>query len=410
MLKLLVRDLDICRVSKVLGKNKLKASITNSTIIIYSDEITDEVTQNLFDSATIICAQNYHTSNDDTSIETEPKEQEKDTFEEALIQVPEEAELVGETETCEEVTNTKHSNIIPTYSNTYYKQANTELSENSMMDTEYYQNDDTSLSAKEDIEGQSFKTSYNKITVPEMVYRGDVYRWGNNRPYEEKEGTIKECVIIIQNDYLMSASDDTIALFCTSEYNKRAPFHFQFRLTEETMVDHNFNRLQLFDNCTLFVGHIKGISRKQLGNYLGTMTYSFMNNLQPTIDFCLGLKRSRTVNWVQLQILSRVSASDLIAISESKISKYEKVSKILKLFNFDMTKNGMKYVYKAILVANTLGDYRLEELAQTVAQKEKIDAEEVLRLIIARIRENFGFRNSPAISFIRLIDKVLKKG
>ena len=75
-----------------------------------------------------------------------------------------------------------------------------------------------------------------------------------------------------------------------------------------------------------------------------------------------------------------------------------------------MSINGMQYVKDSILVARKLGDYRLEFLAEIVAEKRQVDANEVLRLIVARIKENFHFKKSPAISFIRLIDRLLKKG
>lgn len=422
MLKLLVRDLDICRVSKVLGRNKLKASITYSTIIIDSNEITDEVIDNLFENATIIGAQNYHTSNDATGMATETKVEEKDTSVEVPLQVAEttkgavETETVpgttedtAETETIEAVSDTENSVFTPVPQFVYEEKV-VESSNDETIDSEYHVENSTNLVTQEDVEAEQPKSSRSRIPESEMVYRGEVYKWGSIRDDDDREGKIKECVIIIQNDYQMSASDDTIALFCTSHYEERAPIHFSFALTEGTMVDHNTNRLGLFDRCTMFVGHIKGISRKQLGEYLGTMNDSFMNTLQPTIDFCLGLKRSRTVNWAQLQILSTINMADLFAISDAKISNSEKVTEFLKLFNFDMTKNGMEYVKKAILVAYTMGDYRLEDLAQTIAKKEQVEAEEVLRLIVARIKENFQFRKSPAISFIRLIDKLLRKG
>ena len=55
-------------------------------------------------------------------------------------------------------------------------------------------------------------------------------------------------------------------------------------------------------------------------------------------------------------------------------------------------------------------DYKLEFLAEIAAEERQVDANEVLRLIVARIKENFHFKKSPAISFIRLIDSLLKKG
>ncbi|MBE6345470.1 MAG: hypothetical protein E7063_07305 [Spirochaetaceae bacterium] len=438
MLKLLVRDLDICRVSKLLGKNRLKASITGSSIIIDSDEITDEVIDNLFENATIFSAQNYHTSDAATSMDTETNVEEKDTSVDVPSQVAETTDVAVDTVTSETVTDT------PVNADTVTSEAVTntpvvadavkseEMAKNEFstetpksavaysdepieqsdetIDSEYHVENSTDLVTQEDVEVEQPKSSRSKIPKSEMVYRGEVYKWGSVRDKDDGEGKIKECVIIIQNDYQMSASDDTIALFCTSHYEERAPIQFSFALTEGTMVDHSVNRLELFDRCTMFVGHIKGISRKQLGKYLGTMTDSFMNTLQPTIDFCLGLKRSRTVNWAQLQMLSTIDMADMFAIAESKVSNSQKVTEFLKLFHFDMSQNGMEYVKKAILVASTLGDYRLEDLVQLIAKKEQVEASEVLRLIVARIKENFHFKKSPAISFIRLIDKLLRKG
>lgn len=431
MLKLLVRDLDICRVSKVLGRNKLKASVTSSTIIIDSNEITDEVIDNLFENATIIGAQNYHTSNDATSMVAEAKVEEKDTSVDVPSQVAETTEVAVDTVISETVTDTSvNADTVtseavtnaPVVADTVTSEAITKKEfsietpksaveySDETIDSEYHVESSTDLVTQEDVEVEQPRSSRSKIPKSEMVYRGEVYKWGSVRAKDDGEGKIKECVIIIQNDYQMSTSDDTIALFCTSHYEERAPIQFSFSLTEETMLDHSAKRLELFDYCTFFVGHIKGISRKQLGKYLGTMTDSFMNTLQPTIDFCLGLKRSRTVNWAQLQMLSTIDMADMFAIAESKASNSQKVTEFLKLFNFDMTKNGMEYVKKSILLASTLGDYRLEDLAQLIAKKEQVEASEVLRLIVARIKENFHFQKSPAISFIRLIDKLLRKG
>lgn len=425
MLKLLVRDLDICRVSKVLGRNRLKASITSSTIIIDSDEITDEVIDNLFENATIIGAQNYHTSDDVTSMETETKVEKKDPFVKGPLQVAETTQGAAETETSEAVTDTTEEAVetesskavAGTKSSTFtlipeivHTEETIETFDDDIVDSEYHIESGTSLVTQKAVEVEHPKVSGSQIPESEMVYRGEVYKWGSIRKYEDREGSIKECVIIIQNDYLMSTSDDTIAMFCTSNYEEAAPIRFSFQLTKETMVDHSRKRLQLFNQRTMFAGYIKDISRKRIGKYLGKMNESFMNTLQPAIDFCLGLKRSRTVNEAQLQILSTINIADLFAISDAKISNSEKVTEFLKLFNFDMTKNGMEYVKQAILVAYTMGDYRLEDLAQAIAKEEHVEAEEVLRLIVARIKENFQFRKSPTISFIRLIDKVLKKG
>ena len=47
MLKLLVRNNDICKVSKLLVRNKIKAQITNSIIIIENDNLSDDIINQL---------------------------------------------------------------------------------------------------------------------------------------------------------------------------------------------------------------------------------------------------------------------------------------------------------------------------------------------------------------------------
>ncbi len=434
VLQLLSTDVDICRISKMLGRQRIKSSITNSTIIIETDEISDDVVDMLFANATIISAQNYRLDESEVGIDTEieskhddessielpveqsetPDTSETDATGDAFVEIPIQ-EVVEISEGVAENGNNETSEVkavgeaeveVPTSSIAHDEELSDET-----IDSEYYVQEQSNMLSEFDIETESEdKPTQTKILKSEMVYRGEVYKWGSIRNDDDREGKIKECVIIIQNDYQNSASDDTIALFCTTHYEERAPIHFSFQFTQGTMIDHSTKRLELFDHCTFFIGRIKGISRKQLGKYLGTMNDMFMNTLQPTVDFCLGLKRSRTVNWAQLQILSTVNMEDLFRISESKVSDKRKVEEFLELFSFDMSCNGMEYVKEAILVARKLGDYRLEYLAEIIAKRQNVDANEVLRLIVARIKENFHFKKSPAISFIRLIDRLLKKG
>lgn len=388
MLQLLVTDNDICRISKILGKHRLKSYITYSTIIIYADEIPSNVIDMLFAEVTIVGALNY-------------------PYEDSVTDIPYESDRKSDESSIKTGYDSFESkDYIPINEPTHIIESQYET-----IDYEYYMEDSNNNLEDLGIESEEQNsTTKNEISESEIVYRGEVYKWGSIRDYDDREGKIKECVIIIQNDYQNSASDDTIALFCTTHYEKRASISFSFQFTRGTMIDYSANRLELFEHCTFFVGRIKGINRKDLGEYLGTMNNMFMNTLQPTIDFCLGLKRSRTVNWAQLQILSTVKMEDLFKISESEVSDKRKVEEFLELFGFDMSFNGMEYVKDAILIASKLRDYRLEYLAETIAKEQNVDANEVLRLIVARIKENFHFKKSPAISFIRLIDRLLKKG
>lgn len=417
MLKLLVQNVDIYRVSKFIAKSNLKAQITNSVIIIDSSEIADDIIDEIFECSTIIGAQNYFANDSPETteiVETTLNENvdplilnesdksilnsENNNIDVSAIETKSETQIINKSPPHDDISDEDSPSI---------SQISVTLNPESA-DSEYYMGE-TTLYSKNDVNNNKLPSN-GIITESEMVFRGEVYKWGSITQKDDGEGSIKECVIIIQNDYLNSVSDDTIALFCSSDYDKRAPIRFSFQLREATMMDHSAKRLEFFDHCTMFIGHIKGISRQKLGKYLGTMRNSFMDTLQPTIDFCLGLKRSRTVNLAQLQILSTINMSDLFAISESNVSNEEKTENFLKLFHFDMSKNGMDYVKKSILIAYKLNDYRLEDLAKLVAKQEQAQADEVLRLIIARIKENFSFRKSPAISFIRLIDRLLRKG
>ena len=371
MLQLHVTDFDIGRISNILTKHRLKSTITNSTIIIYTDEIPSKVVDMLFANATIVGAQNYQLKDSDTSdyVETKSENDNESTITSAV-----------------EESGSNHA------------------SENVK--------DDTFVDIPQESNGKNYEgsteTKYHQI--PKTVYRGEVYKWGSIRDDPDGEGKIKECVIIIQNDYQNSASDDTIALFCTSHYEERTQISLPFRLTHANMIDYRKNRFKSFDNCTFFVSRIRGISRKDLGEYMGTMNDIFMDTIQPTIDFCLGLKRSRDVNWDQLKILSTVNIEDLFKISESNVNNKRKVENFLELFGFDMSSNGVEYVKEAILTANKLSYYSLEYLAETIAKRKNADANEVLRLIVVRIKDNFNFKKSPAIAFIRLVDGLIKKG
>lgn len=435
MLRLLGTNIDICRISKVLGKQRLKSSITNSTIIIYTNEIPDDVVDIVFANATIISAQNYQLDDSDTGIDMETNSKQEN---EINISLPvEEVKYINTSKpdaednvfaknsTNSEVEKTSKSfnkngnngtSEIQTVSKSKLEISTKEVTHNEessdeTIDSEYYvQNSNDMLGdLRMDTDLQNTLTN-TKISKSEMVYRGEVYKLGYSRNDDDREGKIKECVIIIQNDYQNSASDDTIALFCTTHFEKCAPIRFSFQFNKSTVFDYIPRRLGVFDHCSFFVGKINGINRKQLGDYLGTMNNEFMNNLQPTIDFCLGLKRSRTVNLTQLKILRTISTEDLFKISESKVNDEIKVEEFLKLFGFDMSGNGIEYVKDSILITRTLSNYTLDFLAQIIAEKKDVEAKEVLRLIVARIKENFHFKKSPAISFIRLIERFLKKG
>lgn len=113
---------------------------------------------------------------------------------------------------------------------------------------------------------------------------------------------------------------------------------------------------------------------------------------------------------VQIQLLSLVDINELLKIAQSRDSDNVKAEKILKLFGFDMQKNGVQYLFKAIILSPKGAYFNLETLCDSVAKSEpNSEKDEIKRLIVARIKEQFNFRKAPTIDFIRLVNSFLIK-
>ena len=121
------------------------------------------------------------------------------------------------------------------------------------------------------------------------------------------------------------------------------------------------------------------------------------------------LRKRKDLNMVQIQLLSLVDIKKLIEISESSFEDEIKVEKILELFGFNLTQKGVKLLAKAILASPKDDYFNLETLSGIVSQDEGISREEIKRLIVARVKETLGFSKAPTIDFIRLINAFLAK-
>ena len=68
------------------------------------------------------------------------------------------------------------------------------------------------------------------------------------------------------------------------------------------------------------------------------------------------------------------------------------------------------YSAKNIRYSKTPKKMLLDDItAESIAITEIIDKEEIKRLIVARVKETFGFKKAPTIEFIRLINIFLTK-
>ena len=242
----------------------------------------------------------------------------------------------------------------------------------------------------------------------ELLYHGEVYRWQSVKQ-DEQRNNIKECVVIIQNDYQNNLYESTVALLCTTNKEECASIDFSFNFDYEIMPDYNIQRIRDYTNCTFYISRLKEINRREMGDYLGTFDGKFMDTLQSVVDYFLGFNRAKSISKIQIMILSNADIDELLDIADSCSRTDKKIERCLECFGFDMSVNGMEYLRDAIWLATGLNECKLDVLAKFVAEKDGANASEVLRLIVARIKENFGFKNANSMEFIRLMVSLLKK-
>ena len=394
LLQLFADKVNIGRISKLLVKYKIKAIVNDSTITIYGT-ISENLASQLYSNTQIIAFNNYDDGQgyvpiDTTNIsENTIKAKKVEMLTEAKADVSEE---------------------VATY-NTF--DATKEL---------------------------NFVLRYPKVK------RAEVYLCDFGKPFEHEQGG-KRYAIIIQNDTGNKHSPNTIVLPCTTQYKPDLPVHYTFRFSSENMVDYSNAKVSGKTNVALGEA-ITTIIKFKLIEYLGTMTQNFMDeNIQPIIDQALALKRKtetitiskpeiktvvqtktvyvqkdldavqmakatyRDLNLAQIQLLSFIDIDELISISKSSTEDIEKAYKILQLFGFDFSKNGVHYLLDAICIAPKSKYFSLETLSQKLSETGKytIEASEIQRFIVARVKERFRFIKSPTIDFIRLVNCLLTK-
>ena len=382
MLQLQTRKFDICRVSKLLVKYKIKASISDQVITL-DGEVSDELLDELCNGLTISNVQNF-------SSEVFPL-----TLNESDL--PKSDDIVSSSTKGESVVKetSSHVALIPQITEEY------------------------------------------DLLYP-TVKRGAVYWCDFGEPYGSEQGYIRYA-IVVQNDIANFNSSTTIVLPCTTSHKKRFPVQYNFVFSNENMIDYDVIRVGTKENV-VEAGQIRTIDKTRLRKFLGTMTPEFMNEMQDIIDISLNLQRKEKVitktekvyvdkpvyinvpadtntpkerkdlNMVQIQLLSLVDVKELFKIAQTRYSDKIKAERILELFGFNMQKNGVKYLFKAILISPKDAYFNLETLCDSVAKSEhNVEKDEIKRLIVARIKEQFKFRKSPTIDFIRLVNSFLIK-
>lgn len=390
MLQLQTKAVDICRISKLLVKYNIKASITDSVITLDGD-VSDELLTQLCGGIDINAVQNF--------ISQEP------------LYVPKETSFI------------KSEERIPTEVVVKPRQVESTVVE----ETEKVETTQTTPTL-------SHHPSEYDLLYSE-VKRGEVYWCDFGEPYGSEQGGYRPA-IVVQNDDGNLHSPTTIIIACTTEHKKRLPVHFHCAFSSRNMLDYDSARVSSAENV-IMAEQIQTVDKTRLRKYIGTLTPEFMKIIEGKIDISLHLSRDvktiekkvyvdrpvpqktivdpeapkerKDVNMVQVQLLSFVDITELLKISQSYSSDDVKAQRILELFGFDFKRNGVQYLLKAIIASPKDAYFNLETLSESVSRTEGIDKEEVKRLIVARVKETFGFRKAPTIDFIRLVNNFLVK-
>lgn len=304
---------------------------------------------------------------------------------------------------------------------------------------------------KEDTNYQEHNSKFEKVSkdydsIYADVKRGEVY-WCDLDPILGCEQGGSRPVVIVQNDEGNEHSDTTIVLVCTTSHIKIGSTQYRCFFNSITMEQEPVSFFHRPN--TIMAEHIRTIDKKRLREYVGTLKPEVMSELEKKMCVSLYLNQEvepevrekivyvdkpvekivyvdkpvlvkadinpnteierKDVNMNQVQILSLVDISELMKISQENIPYKSKVEKIVKLFGFDLEKNGVQYLVQAIIVSPKYKYFNLETLTELISKEKEVDAEEIKRLIVARVKETLHFKKAPTIDFIRLINAFVKQ-
>lgn len=373
MLQFQTKSINICRISKLLVKYNIKSSITDSVITLEGD-IPDDLLTQLCDSININGIQNFISQEPLSALSETSFSQNEKSAQAEVVEKPKDIATVcvEEKQQVEKI------------------QATPILSHNT----------------------SEYDIIYSKVK------RGEVYLCDFGEPYGSEQGFMRYA-IIVQNDDGNFHFPTTIVIACTSEHKKRLPVHFHCTFSSSNMVDYDLEKVGSAENV-IMAEQIQTVDKTRLRKYLGMLTTDFMEQIDEKLNISLQLsqkvmvdpnapKERKDVNMVQIRLLSFVDINELLKISQEHATDEVKAEKILKLFGFDFNKKGVLYVLKAIIASPKDVYFNLETLSESVSKEESIDKEEVKRLIVARVKETFGFRKAPTVDFIRLVNSFLLK-
>lgn len=257
------------------------------------------------------------------------------------------------------------------------------------------------------------------------VTRGEIYKCDFGNPYGSEQG-YERYAIVVQCDIGNKHSPTTIVLACTTEVKSPMLVHFEIIFSNENMIDYDEQIVGNKKN-TILAEQIRTVDKRRLREYVGKLKPKYMEQIDNIIEKSLSIK-SRTIEKIvyvdvpivkkeksklsitQMKILSYINIKELIKIIESHETNENKCPEILKLFGFDLKKNGVQYLENLIIKSLKYEQFNLETLTKMPdCNTDGVDSEELKRLMIARVKEVFKIK-SCTLDFIRLINSFLVKG
>lgn len=357
MIKLSVIDNDIARISKIIAKYHLIATVSNSEIII-SDEISEELASELLNNSNIITISNCNDEFEEKNDMDEEKEKEE---------AKKESQTTVKKSDPLEIHEIKYQSVmrgdvfICDFGDPYDCEKAYERYAIVVSDDHSSQN----------------PSNKNVIVIPcttaeeyakyETQY---CFYFNENNMVDYKNSNVSKKLNTAEADAIRSVSKSRLKKYLGS-------------LNEEFMDNYIQPIIE------------KALELKQKNDALKVEESDVEAN---------------SVDVMQLALLSKVDIKEIVAIANSSIGREQKIEKIVECFGFDLDKNGVQYIIEAISVAPKDEKYNLETLSDELANKNNasnVSSEEIKRLIATRIKENFKMKKLPAITFIRLINNLI---
>jgi len=360
MLQFMAKDVNISKITKILAKYNIEASINHSQITIFGD-VPEEVIEEVVKNQKIEVLQNF----------------ESDAVEE---KVPE--------------SNDFENDDFQSYKNVSIDSFN-EVGEQQGKISKY------------DADIKYPVVKYGEVYWCELPDQGDTVIYGR-RP-----------VIVVSNNWVGCNANKVLVVPCTTHI-KRLLTTKVFKFSTANITNY---AKELLDGreSTALVEETRAVDKRRLKKYGGTMTEEFMNELQEIIEYTFDLsdKKIKTevinqnaISIETIRMLSFVNICELLEIVNNFSYNTEiQVEKCIQLFGFNLENIGVQYLKKAILVSIMLNNkyFNLEILSKKVEQMENgVKYDEIKRLMIARVKETFGFKKAPTIEFIRLIKNLIE--